>query len=198
MNILATQDKEPETKARIAAPWAQMVSDTSWLSHSWFRSGIMALALVVTASTIATTKRPGSLAAPAVPRPEPKSQLARVPSSMAFPSYDRTSDVGDIIDDYPAYLRFVVEASGNSKSGQQLANDYEKLVKVNRRGAAIFLKTLRSEMVHKLQLMNLTPRRVTSSDSRIREWVQKFLPEWNREMEEHLFRALARNKEKGD
>lgn len=189
-NILPAQEREPESRPRLAAPWAHMVSDTSWLGHSWFRLAVMALALVVTVTTTATHKRETPEASGE--KSPSKSQLARVPSSMAFPTYDRTSDVDDILDDYPAYLRFVVEASRNNPRAQQLQRDYEKLAKVNPRGAAIFLKTLRSEMVHKLQLMNLPARRVSSADPRIRDWVEKFLPEWNREVEEHLFRATAR------
>lgn len=118
-------------------------------------------------------------------------------ASLAFPTYDSTSDEGEILGDYPAYLNFVLEIGKTTDRGTagRLAQTYLKLKKKSPVGAARFLKGLRFEMVTKLELMGVSPQSISTQSPEIRRWVGRYLKEWLREADEHLFRAYAYNAE---
>lgn len=118
-------------------------------------------------------------------------------ASLAFPTYESTSDEGEILGDYPAYLNFVLEIGKTTDRGtsSRLAQTYLKLKKKSPVGAARFLKGLRFEMVTKLELMGASPQSISTQNPEIRRWVGRYLKEWLREADEHLFRAYAYNAE---
>jgi hypothetical protein len=114
-------------------------------------------------------------------------------ASMGFPQYRATSDVGDIMDDYPDYLRFAlaIGKESNRSAANQLEERFTRLQKADEKLAARFLKGLRFEMVQKLELSGLSPKRVSTATPAMRKWVAKYLPAWLREVDEYQFRAYA-------
>ena len=118
-------------------------------------------------------------------------------ASLNFPTYESTSDEGEILGEYPAYLNFVLEIGKNvdHKTASRLAQIYVKLRKKSPVGAARFLKGLRFEMVTKLELMGASPQSITTQTPVIRHWVGRYMKDWLREADEHLFRSYAYNAE---
>lgn len=114
-------------------------------------------------------------------------------SSSNFPLVDTERSTNDILDSYPAYLKFVVEVGKDIDRAQalKLAKIYDSLKKKNPRGAALFLKGLRFEMIQKVELMGKDPRTLSSSNPELRRWIGRYLVEWVREADEHLFRAYS-------
>lgn len=114
-------------------------------------------------------------------------------SSLAFPKHKVTSDVGDILSDYPDYLQFVLEIGDASDAtlARKLRDTYQALRKRHPVGAAKFLKGLRFEMVQKLELMGANPKSMTTQNPDIRRWVTRWMKAWHREADEYLFRAIA-------
>lgn len=119
--------------------------------------------------------------------------IDRQTASMAFPNYKATTDVGDIMDDYPAYLQFALTIGRdvNAPVARQIEERYMKLKRADEKLAARFLKGLRFEMVQKLELVGLSPRRVTTDNAVMRKWVAKYMGAWLREVDEYQFRAYA-------
>jgi hypothetical protein len=114
-------------------------------------------------------------------------------SVLAFPLVRESSDEEDILRTYPAYLAFVVTVGRDvdAPTTKKLVNTYENLKRRSPSGAARFLKGLRFEMVQKVELMGIPPRRLTTKSSQLRPWVNKYLKEWAREADEQLFRSIA-------
>lgn len=125
------------------------------------------------------------------------SPFERDVASLGFPTYESTSDEGEILGDYPAYLNFVLEIGKNidHSTASRLAQTYVKLRKKSPVGAARFLKGLRFEMITKLELMGASPQNINTQTPEIRRWVGRYIKEWLREADEHLFRAYAYNAE---
>ena len=114
-------------------------------------------------------------------------------ASLAFPSVDEESDTDDIIENYEVYLRYLIDA-GNRVSRsrtKRIAAKYTKLKSYNEDLAANFLKGLRYEMVHRVQITGVHPRRFHSRSSGARKWVGRFLRDWEQEIDEYLYRAYA-------
>ncbi len=120
-------------------------------------------------------------------------QVSRNLSSFPFPEVETERSTRDILDSYPAYLKFVVEVGKDMDraSTAKLVKLYDSLKRKNSRGAALFLKGLRFEMVQKVELMGRAPREISTSNPEYRRWVGKYLKEWVREADEHLFRAYS-------
>jgi len=114
-------------------------------------------------------------------------------ASMAFPQVGSESDTDDILTNYTPYLRFVLEVGNqtDSKTAKRLAQTFEKLRSHYPQGAALFLKGLRFEMVQKTEFMVASPASLNSSSPEMHRWVGKFMKDWLRECDEHLFRAVA-------
>ncbi len=113
--------------------------------------------------------------------------------NLRFPNHPVTNDVGDILETYPDYLKFVVEAgkATNAPLAKRLEEKYAALEKADRGLAARFLRGLRFEMVQKLELTGLANRGVTTAQPGVRRWVGRFLGIWLREADEYMFRARA-------
>jgi len=116
--------------------------------------------------------------------------------TLRFPvvSLERSTD--GIIDSYTDYLKFALEVGRESdrESAQKLVKIFEVLKKKNPRGAALFLKGLRFEMVQKIELMGIEPSEISSSNAIMKRWVGKYMKEWVREADEHLFRSQSASK----
>lgn len=124
------------------------------------------------------------------------SHVSRHISSLGFPVVDSERSTDDILDAYPAYLKFAVEVGKDvdRDSANKLVKIFDSLKRKNPKGAALFLKGLRFEMIQKIELMGRDPRDVSSSNPEYRRWIGKYLKEWVREADEHLFRALSASK----
>ena len=116
--------------------------------------------------------------------------------SLRFPvvSVERSTD--GILDSYTDYLKFAVEVGKDTdrESAQKLIKIFDVLKKRNPRGAALFLKGLRFEMIQKIELMGIEPQEISSSNAIMRRWIGKYMKEWVREADEHLFRAQSASK----
>lgn len=116
--------------------------------------------------------------------------------SSTFPQISSEDDTSDILRSYPAYLAFVLDVGRrtDANTAHRLEDTYGALRKRYPDAAAQFLKGLRFEMVAKLELMGASPSSVSSTSPEMRRWVTKFMRDWVREADEHLFRAVAANK----
>ena len=56
------------------------------------------------------------------------------------------------------------------------------------------MKGLRFELVQKVELMGKDSREISTSNPIYRRWIQKYLKEWVREADEHLFRSYSESK----
>ncbi len=121
-------------------------------------------------------------------------------ASMAFPQHRATTDVDDIMDDYPAYLQFALEIGRdvNPKVAKQIEVRWAKLKNADERLASRFLKGLRFEMTQKLELSGVSPSRVTTNSAFMRSWVKKYMGAWLREVDEYQYRAYAQSLAKRD
>jgi hypothetical protein len=117
-------------------------------------------------------------------------------SSLKFPIVETESSTGEILDAYQAYFKFVIDIGKDvdRANAAKLSRLYETLKRKNPHGAALFLKGLRFEMVEKVELMGRDPRDISSSSPEIRKWIAKYLKEWVREADEHLFRYYSASK----
>ncbi|MSP18163.1 MAG: hypothetical protein EXR74_01190 [Bdellovibrionales bacterium] len=122
--------------------------------------------------------------------------LSRSPSSLIFPQVETERDSSDILASYPAYLKFVVEVGKDvdHSSTARLVKIFESLKRRSPKGAALFLKGLRFELVQKVELMGTDSREISTSNPIYRRWIQKYLKEWVREADEHLFRSYSESK----
>ncbi|MFM8314969.1 MAG: hypothetical protein ACKOA8_11855, partial [Deltaproteobacteria bacterium] len=127
---------------------------------------------------------------------ETSSQVSRNLSSTQFPQVETEYSTDGILDSYPAYLKFVYEVGKDfdRNSSAKLVKLYESRKRRNPRQAALFLKGLRFELIEKVQLMGKDPRQISSSSPEFRRWIGKYLNEWVREADEHLFRSYSASK----
>lgn len=141
------------------------------------QTGLAALALLVGLASISGTMR----------------LEERDLASMAFPQHRATNDQGDILDEYPEYLQFAltIGRDTNPRLASEIETRYRKLRRADEKLAARFLKGLRFEMVQKLELVGMSPKRVTTQTPALRRWVTKYLGAWLREVDEYQFRAYA-------
>lgn len=114
-------------------------------------------------------------------------------TSGSFPDISATSDQDDILSTYPLYLKFALAIGKevDNATARKLSANYSALRKRSPQFAARFLKGLRFEMEQKLELMGASPASITTHSPEMRRWVAKYMKEWNREADEHLFRAIT-------
>lgn len=114
-------------------------------------------------------------------------------SSVDFPRVTETNDEDRILKTYPAYLTYVLEvgAETDAATARKLGETYQSLRRRYPTAAARFLKGLRFEMVQKIELMGLAPHQASTRSPEMRRWVHRFIKEWHREADEHLFRAVV-------
>jgi hypothetical protein len=121
------------------------------------------------------------------------SYVSRNLSSSKFPLVETERTTNNILDSYPVYLKFVSDIGRDidRNNSAKLVKLFDSLKRKNPRGAALFLKGLRFEMIQKVELMGKDPRDISTSSPEFRKWVAKYLKEWVREADEHLFRAYS-------
>jgi hypothetical protein len=112
-------------------------------------------------------------------------------ASTAFPRIKVAYDTDDILEDYQPYLNFVVDIGkqADPASTQKLIKSFSELQKRNPESAARFLKGLRFEMLEKAERLGRVEARISSSSTEMRKWVNRFMKDWAREADEHLFRV---------
>ncbi len=117
----------------------------------------------------------------------------RDPASRPFPNVGSTSDADDQVKEYEPYLQFVLTVGNgvDSRTAKALAGKWTELRKRDKQGAARFLKGLKFEMDQHLQLTGGSSKRMTSDSPAVRNWVKRYIKDWYREADEHLFRGYA-------
>lgn len=112
-------------------------------------------------------------------------------ASSAFPRVKVAYETDDILEDYQPYFDFVVSIGkqADPSSTQKLIRSFNELQKRNPESAARFLKGLRFEMLEKAERLGRTEAKISSSSSEMRKWVNRFMKDWAREADEHLFRV---------
>jgi len=110
---------------------------------------------------------------------------------LNFPEIARSNDVDSILDDYPAYLKFVLEIGRKTDPlvARKLQHTYEALLKYFPKSAALFLKGLRFEMLQRLELSGRSSRSISTQTGEYRRFVSRYLKTWLYEADEHYFRA---------
>lgn len=114
-------------------------------------------------------------------------------AATSFPSVRIVRDTSDILKNYQPYLDFITQIGNqvdSASTGKMLAS-FTELKRRNPEGAARFLKGLRFEMVDKAERMGQREEKLSSSSPEIRNWVRKFIKEWAREADEHLYRVYS-------
>lgn len=110
-----------------------------------------------------------------------------------FPNVNSTSDTDEMVEAYLPYLQFAMEIGRevDAPNTKRLAVVYSNLKKRSPSGAALFLKGLRFEMIQKADLLVQSPGRINNRTPEYRRFVAKYMREWVREADEHLFRSYA-------
>lgn len=114
-------------------------------------------------------------------------------AGSAFPHVSPARDSQEILKRYQPYLDFVVQVGRKADvaSTQRMESKFLELKKRNPEGAARFLKGLRFEMIDKAQRMGQQEGALTSQNPELIRWVGKFMGQWAREADEHLYRVYS-------
>lgn len=117
----------------------------------------------------------------------------RSPNSMAFPKHRLTDDNGDVLSEYPDYLRFVLDVGRNSdpRLAKALERTYDRLRGADSALAARFLRGLRFELVQRAELRGLPLKTLNNDHPQMRGWIAKYMRQWLREADEYYFRAYV-------
>ena len=112
---------------------------------------------------------------------------------LKFPRVAVREGTEQILQAYSPYLDFVLQIGGQDKGSdaRALSHAFVALKQQDPIGAAHFLKGLRFEMLHKLEIEGLSPEEATGQNATLRNWVGRFLSTWTREADEQLFRAVT-------
>ena len=110
-----------------------------------------------------------------------------------FPHIRGAKSSSDMLKHYQPYLDFVIKVGKQTDpvSTQKLIASFGKLKRHNPEAAARFLKGLRFEMVEKAQRLGSSDANLTSNNPAIRSWVGRFIDDWAREADEHLYRVYS-------
>jgi len=114
-------------------------------------------------------------------------------SSMRFPAVKSVFDTDEMLSDYQAYMNFVCEIGKrvDARNTRRLIKVYSSLRRRSPEKAALFLKGLRFEMISKADLMGVETSNLSTQTPEMRRWVARYMKEWVREADEHLFRSLS-------
>jgi hypothetical protein len=110
-----------------------------------------------------------------------------------FPQVKSVFDTDDILERYEVYLSFVTQIGRDvdRNNTQRLLKIYSSLKRRSPDHAATFLKGLRFEMISKADLMGADSDALTNRNPELRRWVGRYMKEWVREADEHLFRSFT-------
>jgi len=114
-------------------------------------------------------------------------------AGTAFPQAGVARDTSEILKQYQVYLDFVVQVGKRAdvNATKQLETRFAELRSKNPEGAARFLKGLRFELNEKAQRMNRRDVALNSQNPEIIRWVGRFMNQWAREADEHLYRVYS-------
>jgi len=114
-------------------------------------------------------------------------------ASTAFPMVRTVRDSSDILNQYQPYFDFVVRIGNevDASSTRKMIASFTELKKRNPEAAARFLKGLRFELMDKAERMGRREVSLTSQNPEIQKWVGRFIKEWAREADEHLYRVYS-------
>jgi hypothetical protein len=110
-----------------------------------------------------------------------------------FPTVKSVFETDEMLSNYHSYLSFVCEVGKNvdSRNTRKLLKIYSTLRRRNADQAALFLKGLRFEMISKVDLMGVEVSSLSTQTPELRRWVGRYMKEWVREADEHLFRTFS-------
>lgn len=102
----------------------------------------------------------------------------------------RVTETDQVIREYNPYLKFVLEiGQGTSHAlSKKMEKNFSQLLATNPQLAADFLRGLQFEIEQKRQIMGASETFSTQNTS-VRQWVTRFIPIWEQESEEYVFRA---------
>lgn len=114
-------------------------------------------------------------------------------SGIAFPKTRTVRDSSDMLKTYQAYLDFIVWVGKRShlSSTTRLEKAFQDLKNKNPESAARFLKGLRFEMMDKAERMGRNDGTLTSTHPEIQKWIARFIDDWAREADEHVYRVYS-------
>jgi len=114
-------------------------------------------------------------------------------ATSSFPLVRTVRDSSDILKNYQPYFDFVVQIGNqvDSTSTRKMVASFVELKKRNPEAAARFLKGLRFEMMDKAERMGRRQDGLTASNPELQKWVGRFIRDWAREADEHLYRVYS-------
>lgn len=114
-------------------------------------------------------------------------------ASSEFPRVRTVRDTSDILENYQSYFDFVVRIGNqvDSNSTKKMVASFGELKRKNPEGAARFLKGLRFELVDKAERMGRKEGSLSAQNPEMKKWVGRFIKEWAREADEHLYRVYS-------
>ncbi|MFM8270478.1 MAG: hypothetical protein ACKN9V_09850 [Pseudomonadota bacterium] len=112
---------------------------------------------------------------------------------MASLSTNGYASTSDILENYQRYFDFVVRIGNgvDASSTKKMVASFSELKKRNPEAAARFLKGLRFELVDKAERMGKKEISLGSQNPEVQKWVGRFMREWAREADEHLYRVYS-------
>lgn len=114
-------------------------------------------------------------------------------AAMAFPNVGTARDTQEMLKRYQVYLEFVVQIGRTSDlaSTQRMEAKFAELKRRNPEGAARFLKGLRFELLDKAQRLGKQETILNTQNAELIRWVGRFMGQWAREADEHLYRVYS-------
>lgn len=114
-------------------------------------------------------------------------------SGTGFPRTKTVRDSSEMLKTYQVYLDFVVLVGkrGQLSSATKLEKSFQDLKNKNPEAAARFLKGLRFEMMDKAERMGRKEGVLTASHPEIQKWIARFISDWAREADEHVYRVYS-------
>lgn len=103
------------------------------------------------------------------------------------------STASDVLENYQHYFDFVVRIGNQVDAGstRKMVASFSELKNKNPEAAARFLKGLRFELVDKAQRMGKREASLSPQNPEVQKWVGRFIKEWAREADEHLYRVYS-------
>jgi hypothetical protein len=187
MNDNTTQTKASDNSASKAARGRERLLSLRIRASSLFSISVFAAAALLTALSVHGNQDSDHWLSAAT-------LGLRDPASRPFPNVAGADDADEVLTDYRPYVEFIlaVGQSVDPRTAKSLKAKWTKLQeKRNRASGARYLRLLKFEMDQHLQLTGGSSKRMHSDTPAVRAWVKRFIKDWNREAEEHLFRQYA-------
>ena len=114
-------------------------------------------------------------------------------SASPFPM-TAPADDDEIVRYYSPYVMFVAEVakSMDAAKAEKMVKLFNDLKKASPEEAAQFLKGLRLELIHGLELANVDLKKMKSTSPQVRRVVSRSLGNWVSELDESIFRNASK------